>query len=1021
MVTTQGNGLRFNILGPLEAWSHRSRIDLGGLIQRRVIATLLLEPGAALPVTRLVDAAWGEDPPATASHQVRKTVADLRRRIPGGKDFIVTDGPGYSVGMTADQLDLREFEQQVGMASAASDRGEPRAAVERLRTALALWRGPVLSGLASPVIEAACLALEEHRLAVVERYFALRLELGESTELIGDLRHHVERHPAQETLRAHLMLALYRSGRRADALEEFTRIRELLVEELGISPGPHLTRLYEKILQDSLELAPLHPEPDARPSPPAAMQAPAAPSGPPCNLPYDLPDFVGRAAELQQILACADVSEHTTRIVAIDGMGGTGKTSLAVHAAHKVADRYADGQLHLDLRGYSLHEQPATLSWALDALLRAIGTPVDRIPDDLVGRSVLWRATITGKRILLLLDNAADAAVVTGLLPNSPGCLVLVTSRARLVDLDGADWLSLGEMSHGESASLVAELLGPRSVEAEPESAAALARACGYLPLAMRIASARLRNRPAWSVGYMVERLDDEGHVLDELSLGERSVATTLRLSYQLLAEKSRTAFRLLSLHPGRDIDLHAAAAMLSLGLRATEELLEGLLDAHLVQQPAPARYAYHDLVRNFARSLCDAPVDTGGAAAVEQMLDYYLSVSESACRRLFPGRREHATGIEPSQAVLPALVDPPAAENWFAAEHLTLLSVVGMAEQAGHDRHAVHLARNVSFYANLRGNLEEFVSLSRTAVQAARRLQDPGLLGLSLSNLGVACWKLGLNDEGVAVAVEGNRLAVEIGDRQTQAHSEGTLGLYHSLQGRFSEAQQCLEAAIALEHELGLARAETETLTDLSALYEQQGRYTEAAAAARRAVALVRQVGHHETELVALTDLAFAQVGLGRDGEAEESLAAARLLCDDSKEPGQVALTLALSAALAVRRGDPGLGSAYAEEAVTRTELSVSPLRKAKTGNILGSLHLTGGNPAEALRLHRRAHEVATVVGYRIEIGYALAGMAQAAAELGEAAAAAEHRAAAEESFRALGIPARGRRRWTAASPDRG
>lgn len=998
--------LRFNICGPLEVWTDGNRLRLGGAIQERVLVMLLLEHGKVLPVSRLVAGVWDEEPPATAAHQVRKAVADLRRRIPQGSSVLVTDGPGYRAVVSVPQLDLCEFEARVHDARLASAAGAPADAVEALNAALALWRGPVLSGQGGPVVDASAVALEEGRLAAAERYFDLRLRLGEASMLVVELRELVTSHPLREAFRGQLMLALYRSGRQAEALGEYGAVRELLAEELGIDPGPELTRLHEGILRESPELA-------APVSPPAVTPAVTPPTAHrvPCDLPYDLADFTGRERELRELLACAHEADDRSRIVAIDGMGGSGKTSLAVRAAYRLAAAHPDGQLHIDLRGHTPGEQPVTVGTALDILLRSLDVPGGSIPEDVPGRTALWRSTLAGKRVLLLLDNAPDAAGVVPLLPTSPGCLAIVTSRARLVDLDGAKWISVDVLAPDESAALVAETVGAHRVAAEPEAARELAQLCGHLPLALRIAAARLHNRPRWTVQYLTDRLRDETRRLDELSLGERSVAATLRLSYQALNEECRTAFRVLALHPGGDIDLCSAAALLGLATREAEDVLEFLLDVHLLQQPEMGLYSLHDLVRAFARGLLCGTTEEEDATSVGRLLDYYLAATEVSCEFLFPGRRRRPTGVSEAPTELPDIHSAAQAGAWFVREHTTLLATVDLAEARGYDRHAACLARNLSFQLNASGYLEEFADLSRTAVAAARRLNDLALLGVALSNLGVACWKLGRFVEGIEVAEEGRKVAQLLGDRHTEAHCGSTLGLYKSLLGRFPEALADLQEAIATERELGSVRAEAESLTILSALYEQWGRYREAVEAALRAVELTGRLEQHENELVALTDLAFAHFGLEEYAEAEVRLARARELCDGTREPGQVALVLALSAESAHRLGRSRQESEFTEQARALVRQSLSPLRRAKVENLVARLLRRNHQYDEALTVHRRAYELASSVGYRAEEAYALAGMAEAAGALGDGRSADEHRGSAEELFAELGIPGSCRR----------
>ncbi|MFE0579968.1 BTAD domain-containing putative transcriptional regulator [Streptomyces sp. NPDC058874] len=1009
---------------------------------------LLLESGRVVPVTRLVEATWEQDPPVTAAHQVRKAVADLRRRIPAGTEVIATDGPGYRAVVTDDQVDLLEFDALTGKAGQALREGRRPAAAEALRSALALWRGSVLSGMGGRVIEAAATALEERRLAAADQFFDLSLALGESGDLISGLRALITQHPLRETLRGQLMLALYRSGRQAEALKEYGEVRELLVDELGIDPGPRLARLYEAILRDSPELAaperpaaepaapagavpePDVPAPAAAPEPafpvpvpavgppapaervPGQPQAPphaAATSGDaPCTLPYDLPDFTGRTRELAELFDYARGSgrggDRYARVVAVDGMGGMGKTTLAVRAAHQLADRYPDGQLHIDLHGFTPGGKPVSAAAALDSLLRTLGTPGDRIPEDLEGRSALWRTKLDGRRMLLLLDNAVDAAQIRPLLPVSPGSLTLITSRGRLLDLDGVEWVSIGMMEPEDSTSLMTETLGEARVAAEPEASAELARLCGHLPLALRIATARLRNRPRWTVRYLVERLRDETRRMDELSSGERSVAATLRLSYLAMDEEYRTAFRILSLYPCAGTDVYSAAALLGTSVRDAEDALEFLLDVHLVRQPDIGLYTFHDLVRSFAQSLRGPATADDDAAAVERLLSYYMTASDAACEVLFPGRERRPSGIAPYEGERPVFRDAEQALNWFVREQAGLLAAVALAERSGHDRYAACLSRNVGFHLYAQGQLDAFWSVGHLAVAASRRLDDLSLLGISLSNLGAACWKLGRFEEGLEVATEARDTAIRAGDRHTEGHSESTIGLLMTMLGRYAEALPILERAVRLAKELSGPATAAETLTILSTLYERWGRYPEAADAAREALEIAHGRGN---EIMALTDLAFAQVGLGEYADADAGLKRARDLCDETRSPGDVALVFALSARVAMERGDTSQARTFAERALVLGRASGAPIRLAKVENIVGQLHMRWGEHEAAMAMHSHARTIASSMSFRAEEAFALVGLAHAAEVFGDSAASAEYRAAAEELFDFMDLPA--------------
>ncbi|MGW6708961.1 BTAD domain-containing putative transcriptional regulator [Streptomyces sp. NPDC054956] len=1008
--------VRFNVLGSLEGWSGGNRLRLGGPIQERVLVTLLLEPGRVVPVTRLVEAAWEDEPPATASHQIRKAVADLRQRIPGGSDLIATDGPGYRAVLEDGQLDLTLFLLHTQRAREALAAGRPADAESELRAALDLWRGPVLSGAGGPVVESASTALEERRLTAAEQLFQLRLEHGESSELVGDLRELVAAHPLRETLRGHLMLALYRSGRQAEALEEFGKVREILVEELGVDPGPRLGQLYEDILRDSPDLA--APEPPAPATDPAAAAREArgaaareaaapAPGAAPCTLPYDLADFTGRDRELADLLAAAGGGEETgTRIVAVDGMGGTGKTCLAVRVAHRLAERFPDGQLHVDLRGYTPGEQPLRPGAVIAGLLRTLGVPGEQIPEDPAGRAALWRATLVGRRLLLLFDNASDAAQVRPLLPASPGCLVLVTSRARLVELDGAEWISIGVMSPADSLALITETLGAERTEREPEAARALAALCGHLPLALRIATARLRNRSRWTVRHLVDRLGDETRLLDELSSGERSVAATLRLSYQAMDEDHRTAFRLLSLHPGAEIDVHSAAALLAVHTRDAEDLLEDLLDMHLVQQPELGYYAFHDLVRSFAQSLRNTETAADDTAAVERLLDYFYAATEAACGVLFPARSPYETGLTGSASPLPALGDADLATAWFDREGAALIAAVAAAEAGGFPRHAVWVARNLMFFLNMRTYTEQYLQVGKVAAAAARELGDARALRLSLTNQVTALWKLGRFREGIAVAEEALELAHAQGERLGEGAGLEALGLLLSCLGEFTEAMRHQEQAVTVFRETGAVRSEIHVLCSLSTTYSCLGRGEDAARAAERAVDLARGIGILGDEVMILNDLASAYLDLGRFAEAEACLKEAMAFFEVSRKPDDFAMTRVLMAAVQQHFGLAESARTCEEEALDLLRRRPTLARQTVVERRIGNLRLARGEHAQALELYTSALGRAAAVEYRMEEARALAGIALAARALGDAARADASRDRAVGLFTAMGVP---------------
>jgi DNA-binding SARP family transcriptional activator len=1026
-----GNSLesqvRFNILGPLEGWAGGARMRLGGQIHERVLVTLLLEPGNVVPVVRLVEAVWDEEPPVTASHQVRKAVADLRRRIPEGGRLIVTDGPGYRAELPDGSLDLTDFTSHLQEARQAAGAGRIQEAVDGLRAALALWRGPVMSGSGGSVVEAAAAVLEERRLGAAEQLFELRLALGEAPELIGDLRSLIGQHPLRETLRGHLMLALYRSGRQAEALTEYAKVRELLVEELGIDPSTQLTKMYEDILRASPDLAGPAAVPFAARAEGAAAgpegahaagpgsargQVPAAPRGPaPSTLPPNLPDFTGRERELAEVLdACRQDAGEGPRVIAVDGMGGCGKTSLAVRTAHQLAEQYPDGQLYVDLRGFTPGEEPQRPSATLGGLLRTLGVPTESIPDDEAGLIGLWRATVAGRRLLFLYDNAFDASQVLPLLPPSPECLVLVTSRARLLDLDGAEWVSLDVMPPEESRAMLAEILGDGRVAKEPDAADELAELCGHLPLALRLAVARLRNRPRWTVRYLVERLEDETRRLDELSAGERSVAATLSMSYKAMEEELRSAFCLLGLHPGAVVDVYSAAALLETGLRDAEDMLEDLLDMHLLVQNEPGLYAFHDLVRTYALSLGEGPLGEEGRAGGERLLGYYTVATEAACVVLFPNRRSMKLPPGPEYA-LPSLRREDRALEWFDRECTGIQTLLARGGHEDSPQHVFALARNASFHLNFRGRFAEFEAVCRAGLTATRSMGDSQLICRTLNNLGVARWKLGRFAEAVEAGEEAIEWARTSGDVEDEAVSLGMLGLVHYALGNLSSSYDyTMEAVQALDGRSStMPQQRVEDLNTVTTVCTALGRHEEAAAAALEAIELCREHHNPDLEANARTGLALTQCAIGEFEEARASLDRA-LSLSASCMAETLVLTLAVSADVWDLLGDTEQSREHEAQALELITPTTPPQRRSRVDNILALPHLRHGRHEEALRLHERALVCAEGAGYRVEMAHALNGIADAAEQLGRPDAAG-YRERADSLFEAMGVPADGRR----------
>lgn len=591
----------------MRGWRGDSELDLGSPQQRLILAALLLARGRTMSVSHLVDVLWATEPPKTAANAVRTYVSRLRAVL--GPEVSGSAGSGYRV--VAD-LDLERFETLAAQAEGAP----PAEASTLLRSALALTGGEPLSGLPGSYAQAQRVRLTEARVEVHVRAIEADLALDRPSSVVGELTELCTQYPTWERARALLMHALHRSGRRAEAIGTFHDARRLLAEELGVDPTAELTATYQEIIS-------------ARPEPRVA--APAAPAAlvTPRQLPRSVPDFVGRRNEIAAMTESLTPGA-TLVLSAVAGQGGVGKTALALHVAHGIGDRFPDGQLFADLRGMS--SAPAEPESVLGEFLRALGE--DEYTGDLPELSGRYRSLLAERRMLVVLDNAASRAQVTPLLPGTPGSAVIVTSRVQLAGLIGAKHLDLQVLTPGEALDLLVRILGQARVDAEPGPAQDLVAACGFLPLAIRIAAARLEARPAWPLARLRDRLLDEQRRIDELRVGDLAMESCFALGYDQLGPRLGRAFLLLAVPDLPDLSTDAAAALLGVGAFEAEELCESLVSLSMLESRSPGRFGMHDLLRVFARTRGG----TGADEALERLLGHYAGAVANRFRSLFPG-----------------------------------------------------------------------------------------------------------------------------------------------------------------------------------------------------------------------------------------------------------------------------------------------------------------------------------------------------------------------------------------------
>ncbi|MFK4065486.1 BTAD domain-containing putative transcriptional regulator, partial [Streptomyces sp. NPDC029674] len=711
-----GGALWFQVLGPVRAWRDGQPLPLGPPQQRATLAALLLRGGHPASASELVDALWDEEPPPRAVGTLRTYVSRLRsllepdRRAREPARLLVSAGDGYALRLPPGSVDASELEDRVAAARELRATGEHADAHAELTAALALSDGAPLAGLPGPYARRQRDRLTELSVTAQEEFFACALELGCHSETTAPLSVFAAEHPLRERAQALLMLALHRGGRRADALAVYEATRRTLADELGVDPGKELTTLHEGLLKGTPPkqgqgqgyegaAPPSPPFPPPSPSPRtehttrplplnAASPAPTRTTAPtplvPAQLLPDITDFAGREAEARLLTETlrAATSGSTMAVATLTGLGGVGKTALAVHVAHSLREEFPDGQLYVDLRGAD--PAPGVDSGsALTGFLRALGIPESAVPDGLDQQTALYRSLLAGRRVLVLLDNARDTAQVRPLLPGTPGCAVLVTSRWRTITLPGARVVDVETMDEPQALGLLSAMAGAHRVAAEPEAARELVATCGGLPLAVRIAAARLAARPGRPVADLTARLRDERRRLDELRVDDMGVEATFRLGYEALEPELARAFRMVSLCYMPSFCRGAAGALLDVSDEEAETAVERLVDAGLMELHGEDRYRFHDLVRLFARRQCElreSAADRAGARL--RFLDYVLATVITAIRRTKPHSVLPRLLHSPASAGKP-LPDEAAARDWLVVAHSRLCAA---AEEALRD-----------------------------------------------------------------------------------------------------------------------------------------------------------------------------------------------------------------------------------------------------------------------------------------------------------------------------------------------
>ncbi|MGH3785880.1 MAG: BTAD domain-containing putative transcriptional regulator [Pseudonocardiaceae bacterium] len=800
----------FEVLGPLRIRQQQQPVQLSAPMARMVLGVLLTRANTPVPVDVLVDALWAGQRDPRAAKKLQLHVHRLRRVL-GDPARIRFENGGYTLRVHPGELDAERFESAL---AEGTDAGAPARAVALLRAALRLWRGDPFSDVTDlPLLRAEADRLAERRLAGLAQLYAAELACGHANAIIPELVELAARHPMREQLQGLLMTALYQAGRQAEALEVYHRTRGALVEQLGLEPGNELQRLEHAILTGD-----------------PMLETPTTPAITPAQLPADISDFTGRKAPLatvQHLAAAADRS--VTVLVAITGKAGVGKTTLAVHAAHRLRAHYPDGQLFVNLHGGQT--DPLAPTDVLARFLRSLGVDRTAIPEDAEERAALYRSRLADRRLLILLDNAACEAQLRPLLPGTPGCAVLVTSQTRLAGLNGARLVDLDIFEPDHAIELLARVAGPQRVAAEPAAAREIVRLCGFLPLAVRVAGARLGARPHWPLSRLESELADEHHRLDKLRLGDLEVRTSLALSCESLDAMARCAFRRLGLLEIRDFAPWVTAALLDVEQGTAEELLDTLVDRHLLDvvgrdASGRLRYRLHDLLRIYARELVAQEPEADRLAALDRAFGGWLGLAEEAGRCMassaFPGTFESGTCWQPDESVVNAVATD--APGWFKAEWAALIGAVEQAYSVGSDHLGWALGVRLARFFLVRGYYDDWRQVCELMLAGARRAANGGREGMAPR--GVA--ELHRLQHRLDEALEGFDQTLTIcgaaGDRagHTQAAAHRS--------GRFDDVLPRLENALTYLRELADRHSDASAMRRLGTMHQLQRCYEKAA-----------------------------------------------------------------------------------------------------------------------------------------------------------------------------------------------
>jgi len=853
-------GTQFRLLGNIEAHVDGRPVPLGYAQLRAVLAVLLVEVNRVVPVDALVDRVWGTRAlPRRPRSGVQHHVTLLRRTLAAIPDTGITwEAPGYRLTADPATIDLHEFHRLHEQARASADDPDAMALFTR---ALRHWGGEPFAGAHTPWFDTARATLVREYHAAQQDLTDLRLRDGQHGALLPELFDQTRQQPLDERLAGQYVLALYRSGRQAEALEHYQRVRRLLADELGTDPSPSLQELHQRILTADPTLAV-----DGR-----ATTDPVATTAM-FSMRADIATFTGRGAELEILIDAVLATRGAASAIAIhtvNGMPGVGKTAFSVHAAHRLADRFPDGNIFIDLLGHTPGQQPLTPGAALESLLRAAGVDPKQIPPTVADRARLWRDRLAGKRVLLVLDDAADHDQIRPLLPGTAGNLVLITSRHRLPALDGVAPLTLDVLPSDQGLALLVRVSGRAPLDT---GMARIVTCCGHLPLAITLAGAQLRGHPAWSAGYLADLLAVEHERLEHLDVGDRSVRAAFDMSFRHRPTEQQLLFRLLGVHPGPDIDAFATAALMSCSVREARHGLAGLHADHMIEETAPGRYRLHDLLRVYARTLA---TELDHRDALDRVLAYYQYTVRMANTHLPESHVSPLPPITTEPMPAPSLDSPSAAHEWLAAELSTLIACVQHTAGAN-PLAAGQLATALHPFLRGSGYLDHAMDIHQTVLTAARSGDDQVGQANALTDLGDV-WHL--TGEYAAASDDLTRaldIYTTMDNKLGQANALAKLGRVRYSQSEHAAATDNLTRALELYTETGNQPGQANALLGLGDMQYLTAQWDAATDSLTRALDLFTAMGNRLGQANARTYMSFMQYQQGEYAVATDNLTSA-------------------------------------------------------------------------------------------------------------------------------------------------